>query len=244
MPWPFSGLFAPLQPGVVDVDGEPCGLTVTDCGALRLPSGRLYACDPFTSLDSPNLGLVLELPPGDYPVRATIADVSGKLDGSHLREAYLTLVLREGQEARHEVYVPPGQPLPEPEHYYGVGVDSAAVSFCDLQAVARCMPPDPETWHDQVFDDGTEESWFELMDSPEHVGPGLANVTFPLATEGENIVISRSGWGDGLYPLQLSYDADGRLLAVHIDLEVVGTFRDGDGEGEGAVPQPAERADT
>ena len=34
-------------------------------------------------------------------------------------------------------------------------------------------------------------------------------------------MIIHSGWGDGTYPLIGGYDANGELVAVHIDLFVV-----------------------
>jgi hypothetical protein len=42
----------------------------------------------------------------------------------------------------------------------------------------------------------------------------------PLASNGENVVLSHSGWGDGFYPVLASYAADGTLLGIHIDLLV------------------------
>ncbi|MGI5128701.1 DUF4241 domain-containing protein [Pseudonocardia sp. CA-107938] len=59
------------------------------------------------------------------------------------------------------------------------------------------------------------------MDSPEHLMEGCANIELPLATAGENVVLAHSGWGDGVFPVLCTVDADGRLLAVHIDLLVV-----------------------
>ena len=46
----------------------------------------------------------------------------------------------------------------------------------------------------------------------------------PLASNGENVVISNSGWGDGVYPVVLTRDAAGAPLGLHIDLGVVGSF--------------------
>ena len=44
-----------------------------------------------------------------------------------------------------------------------------------------------------------------------------------LARSGENVILAHSGWGDGVYPLLQTLDADGRLTGVHIDLQVVGS---------------------
>jgi uncharacterized protein DUF4241 len=43
----------------------------------------------------------------------------------------------------------------------------------------------------------------------------------PAAQAGENVVLAHSGWGDGVYPVVRTVDADGKPLAIHIDLLVV-----------------------
>ncbi|MFB9955634.1 DUF4241 domain-containing protein [Cellulomonas denverensis] len=188
---------------------------VVDLGTLRLPSGRLEASDPFVALGE---GMVVRVPPGEYPVRVTVVDVSDAQDGSHLREAWLSVILADGEPATTPRLTPDGV-TPEPGLVYGVGVDAGTVAFADQEAVGRCMPP-PMTWYDEVYDTGRPDSWFALMDSAEHLGPGLANITMPHATASENVVLSHSGWGDGFFPVVGGYDTDGRLLSVHIDLLV------------------------
>lgn len=67
--------FYALQTGSAPLGtGAAAKLTVRDLGNLRVPSGKVGACDPFVSLSSP---LVVQVPSGDYPVRVTIADVTG-----------------------------------------------------------------------------------------------------------------------------------------------------------------------
>lgn len=117
--------------------------TVHDLGMLRVPSGRLEASDPFVMLGS---GLVFLIPPGTYPVKVTVADVSDSGDGSHLRESYLSVILHEGQPARIENVRPEGvadeewdQAMRAGEHF-GIGVDAGTVGFADAAAVATSMP--------------------------------------------------------------------------------------------------------
>ena len=81
--------------------------------------------------------------------------------------------------------------------------------------------PDVERWHDDVFDNPEPESWFNRMDDPQHIRAGLANIRLPLASDGANIIIIHSGWGDGVYPLVGGYTCEGRLIRVHIDFMVV-----------------------
>lgn len=208
-----SSLLA-LRPG--RFPGWNYSRTVHDLGELKVLSGRLEASDPFVNLGE---GLVVTIPPGTYPVRVTVADVSEEQDGSHLRESYLSVMLAEGTATRVEYLVPDGATPPaDPEEFYGVGVDAGTVGFADAEAVARYMPEGDR--YSEFFDNGREDSWFALMDSAEHCIPGCANIVLPAAPDGENLVLAHSGWGDGFYPVLGSYDAEGRLLAVHIDLFV------------------------
>lgn len=224
------------QPFFALLDGTPDGTkhpqTVHGLGLLHVPSGRLEASDPYVNLGD---GLVVAVPPGSYPAFVTVADVSQARDGSHLREAYLSLVVSDGGPvAEVRGVTPEGAEPPADGEHYGVGVDAGTVGFADAEAIAACMPDDDSTdWYDEVFDSGEPTSWFELMDSPDHYREGTANVPMPLAQAGENVVLSHSGWGDGFYPVVTTHAADGSLLGVHIDLLVAGPEQD-DEDGDGA----------
>ncbi|PUB25573.1 uncharacterized protein DUF4241 [Promicromonospora sp. AC04] len=230
------------QPFFALLDGTPDGTehpqTVHALGVLHVPSGRLEASDPFVSLGD---GLVTEVPPGSYPAFVTVADVSDAHDGSHPREAYLSLVVSDaGPVAEVRPVTPEGGEPPSDEECYGVGVDTGTVAFADAEAIASCMPAadsdGDDNWYDDVFDSGEPDSWFNLMDSADHYLDGCANVTMPLARAGENVVLSHSGWGDGFYPVVTTHAADGTLLGVHIDLLVAGPDEDEEEDAEDAAP--------
>ena len=211
----FYALVSGPVPSLFEEDDEyspadTVPLSVVDLGVLRVPSGRVEACDPFVTLGD---GPVFDVEPGDYPVRVTVADV----------EAYLSLVLADGEPASVEAAQPVrGRGI--------VCVDAGAVAFVDHDAVATAMPPQDD-WYD-VFDSGEPDSWFSLMDSPDHYRRGAANIVMPRAGAGENVVLSYSGWGDGVYPVMLTRDADGAPLGLHIDLGVVGGFASEDEEDD------------
>ena len=211
----FYALVSGPVPSLFEEDDEyspadTVPLSVVDLGVLRVPSGRVEACDPFVTLGD---GPVFDVEPGDYPVRVTVADV----------EAYLSLVLADGEPASVEAAQPVrGRGI--------VCVDAGAVAFVDHDAVATAMPPQDD-WYD-VFDSGEPDSWFSLMDSPDHYRRGAANIVMPRAGAGENVVLSYSGWGDGVYPVMLTRDADGAPLGLHIDLGVVGEFASEDEEDD------------
>lgn len=196
---------------------------VIGCGDLKLPSGRLVACDPFAAMEPGNNAFVA-VPPGSYPVSVTLADVSPELDRSHIREAYVTIRLFEGQEAYRKALplARNGEDRPELAEGESVGfpVDAGTACFVDDWSVANCMPPD-QTWYEGLFDNGRPDSWFSQMDDPDNIRAGIANIVLPAAGDGENIVIVHSGWGDGMYPVVGSFDGSDRLVAVHVDFQVI-----------------------
>ncbi len=212
--------FRALRPGPVQVDGRTWALTVHDLGVLRVPSGRLEASDPFVTLAE---GPVLDVPAGVHPAFVTVADVSEAQDGSHLREAYLSIRLADGEVAAVEAATGPDRTLGADE-FWMVGVDAGTVAFADAEAVRTKMPDGD--WYEDLFDNGQDDGWFALMDSADHLRAGSANVVLPLATEGENVVLTHSGWGDGAYPVVRTVDAAGQVLGIHIDLLVVGPESD------------------
>ncbi|TDT75739.1 uncharacterized protein DUF4241 [Arthrobacter sp. AG258] len=235
--------FYALQRGMAPLStGQQGMLTVYDLGLLRLPSGILGACDPFANLMYPQK---IALVPGDYPVRVTVADVSPEQDGSHLREAYLSLVISETDPVTVEAAPGPDGP-PPPGYFFTVPVDAGTVAFVDADAMLRCMP-DPSTWYEGLFDSNDANSWFSLMDAERPYPAGTANIVMPLAPNGENVVLSHSGWGDGHYWLLQTKDGAGNLTGIHIDLAVAGRFEEEpDDSGilstDPPVPLPAKKS--
>lgn len=212
--------FHALRSGAVrQPDGTLATLAVRDLGELHVRSGRLAACDPFVQLDSP---LITPIPTGTFPVRVTIADVSDEQDGSHLREAFLSVVIAEGMPASIEPAESEASGAPAPGKWFGIGVDAGTVAFVDATVIETGMPEDSSTWYEDVFDTGRPDSWFAQMDGNDNCFPGTANIVLPRASNMENLVLSHSGWGDGFYPLAVTRDRDGHMLGVHIDLLVVG----------------------
>lgn len=222
MAYPNDNYWKALADGEeIKIRDTPYLLSVADCGELVLPTGLLAVCDPFAMMQVSG-NPAIQLPPGRYPVKVTLADVSGLRDGSHIREAYASLILSdEPEETRREM------PLLNTT-YNAFGVDAGTVCFVDEGALAGGMLPDD--WYDSVFDDGTEASWFSRMDNSQEIREGIANVPLPLARNGENLILFHSGWGDGAYGVVGSYDSSGHLTAVHIDFGVVSGPEEDNGE--------------
>ena len=226
MAYPNVAFWSALRTGRCTITAD-CSyvLSLVECGSLVVPTGRLVACDPFCFLEQEGNPFII-IPPGRYRVVVTLADVSDSSDGSHFREAYATLIIDEAAtEVTRRIITPlPDGKLCPPEmtiegDYHGFPVGAGTACFIDGGAVATAMPDCD--WYDELFDNGSSESWFARVDDPAHIQAGIANIPLPLGKEGENIVIIHSGWGDGSYPIVGGYDATDRLVNVHIDFMVV-----------------------
>ena len=107
--------------------------------------------------------------------------------------------------------------------------------------------PDEDNWYEGLFESNDPTSWFSIMDSDGPHPAGTANIVMPLASNGENVVLSHSGWGDGFYWLLQTKDAEGNLTGIHMDLAVVGRFDEEPGDDEevpsetSPVPDPPKR---
>jgi hypothetical protein len=222
--WPNNHSWAALknEQNIETEDGMFYVFTIP-CGDLALPSGRLVACDPFVCL-SPTGMPFITTPQGRLPVVVTLADVSEHQDRSHIREAYASIIFSNEPEC-HRRTIPltiDGEKPPKlgKDEFIGFAVDAGTACFVDETLVGSCMP-DPATWYDSIFENEHPDCWFRQMDDPTHIRHGIANISLPLAKNGENIILFHSGWGDGHFPIVGSYDAANRLVAVHIDFLVI-----------------------
>jgi Protein of unknown function (DUF4241) len=205
--------FFALRTGVAPLGVRACLLSVRDAGALTVTSGTLELADPINFGE----GFVTSVPRGTHPVRLTIADVSERLDGSHLRVAFLSLLLRTEPPAALEPVTPEGKPAPEPGAAYCIPVDCGTVGLADAVEAKRISDaPSEQTseWFErEVF---AERDYHEAADyvAPQHI---------PLfgATAGENYVTCPAGWGDGRYTVWATRDDGGELTGIHVDFEVV-----------------------
>jgi hypothetical protein len=217
--WRDHDTWKALADGVVyDDEGESVELRTFDCGELIVPVGRLMICDPYTveiftsesiELDErllpDNFPPLLPIQPGRYPVKATIADVSGKLDWSHPRNAYVTLFLTQADEVRRA-------PLPIYKFWgdhLGIGVDCGTVCLVDAGVLTTDLLA--------RIEDEELPYWDDCLNEADHIAYGVANLDLPGLVGKANMIIATSGWGDGLYPIIGGYDAAGKLVRVHVD---------------------------
>jgi hypothetical protein len=232
MNWPNNEAWGALREGALSTNAKSYVLTTVDCGLLKMPSGKLVTCDPFAGLQKQNNNFV-QIPAGNHKVIVTLADVSEAKDGSHIREAYASLIIQaDAVEEKRELLCPskqghsPVENLAEGD-FIGFPVDAGTACFVDDQSVEQGMP-DPATWYEGLFENEKEDCWFNLMDSQTHIRNGIANIDLPESKSQENLILFHSGWGDGVYPVIGGYDDAGQLVAVHIDFMVIDDLSDED----------------
>jgi hypothetical protein len=188
------------------VNGHPYRLRGVDCGELLVPSGRLAVCDPFAGMRRGGNPAV-QVPPGRHRVHVTLADVGGERTQGDLC-AYASLLLSSSPEVRRELLMP------------ALSVNSGTACFVDDEALAQGMPPE-EDWYLDLFETGGPGSWFAVKEDPGHIREGLANLLLPYGRDGSNLILFPAGWGDGVYPVVGGYDAEGWLVAIHVDFLVI-----------------------
>lgn len=179
-------------------------------GTLRLPSGRLVACEPWAYFDEEagNHAFTQHIEPGEYPVELIIADFydPGNPQGNtHFSQvAAARLVVGTEPVAAWRMGLRPGEDdadLPE-DGFFGYPVDGGMGSFASpefLQAISA--PGEIEE---------LSEVAMNVIDADD------AGVYADEAT-GCNIVMFRSGDGDGHYATWVGYTAAGEVACFVTD---------------------------
>ena len=117
-------LFFPLKTSGPEYDGDDIHvLTVYDLGDIHLLSGQVAVCDPFITLGQ---SLVVSCPVGTFPVKVTVADVSEQQDGSHCRDAYLSIIFSPEDPVSFQAVYPDSYTKKQRAQtpYLAIGVDS------------------------------------------------------------------------------------------------------------------------
>ncbi|MEV6520986.1 DUF4241 domain-containing protein [Longispora sp. NPDC051575] len=185
-------------------DGVTLTLRAEPVGELVMPSGELVAGDPFM-LDYAD-GFTVTVPPGSYPVRATVADLVNQR-GPQSRTAALCLLVRAEEVTSWEPATWADDTDPDSDGAGSFLVDAG--SGCLLDRVAA------EHYLDVGYD-----AFDEVLSNPrQEPVPGL--VVTPIEPEsGANLVAVESGWGDGRYRTWIGRTAAGEVAAFVTDFGI------------------------
>jgi Protein of unknown function (DUF4241) len=232
----FTRLFAE---GSTHDFGRPhvgCEMTVrvAEGARLRLPTGRLVAAEPWSHLgdSADSYAFTQRVAPGTYPVELIIADYhypthpQGREGFSEVAAA--RLVIRDAPAVRWRLALREGDDEAQlaDDEFYGYPVDGGTGSFGSaevFESIARS-----EAIDDLAYIVGD-------LGRADEVG------VYTDKTTGDNLVMFRSGGGDGHYPTWVGYTVGGEVACFVTDF---GTLTEdlGDGFGTVAPVEPARTA--
>ena len=226
-------------------------LSIAPLGELRLPSGKLLAGDPFSGLHHENNAWFEVPAGTHDVFLTLAATGEGGVFSPGQRAAYVSVVFdpkalserQDAQRARLLQHQDPAVPFASlqalevclPDFMFseaetkgrkkaGVEIFSGSVGLTDCVAFERLMPPNIPAqglgWLERYFDHDLPGSWFDAMDNDGITPTGSANVTLPDG-EGDNIVVTSTGWGDGRYQAWMETGPGGEPVAFHIDFQVI-----------------------
>ncbi|MEC5293104.1 DUF4241 domain-containing protein [Aurantimonas sp. C2-6-R+9] len=162
---------------------------------LNLPTGRVLACDPVTSVGYVK-PLAQTVPPGRYPVFGYEALVKAP---DHYKTALIELWLNDAPNENWRLALREGQAAETVIDDASYGVDAAAACFCD--ATAQPFLVYAEENYDPDGDDDVN-----LLEVAFGCGRGEEH-RFPNSEL--NMAVFTTGDGDGTYPCFWNYDDAG-----------------------------------
>lgn len=209
--------------------GREATVRIVTGAELRLPSGRLVAAEPWSDLGAgaESYAFTQRVAPGTYRVELIIADYQDPAHPQGRRRfaevAAARLVVRDAPVVKWRLALRGGEDEAQlsDDEYYGYSVDGGTGSFGSLEVFESLAHS--EATDDLVYIAGD-------LGSADEVG------TYTDETSGTNLVLFRSGGGDGCYATWVGYAAGGEAACFVTDF---GTLTDAFGDGSGPVqPQP------
>jgi hypothetical protein len=173
-------------------------------GELRLPTGRLVACDPAAEPEAD--AFLRVLPTGSFPVFLSVAQIAGDQ-----RVAFATIRFIEQPPKKWKVLTVYGA-----EDSLGFGVDSGVAGFIDQAArvsMMREMQKDESRFYSRMDAEMKKtqvDTWSWL------------NVSFGRG----NLIAFSPGYGDGEYATYVGLDAEDKVAVVVTDFDVVSDEKD------------------
>ncbi|KMP93790.1 cytoplasmic protein [Bacillus wiedmannii] len=178
---------------------------------LKVTSGKIVACDPLI-FNKNHFEQTIQ--PGTYPIVAWWHKEDGVIAGAELK-------LSESKAVGWKMATKPGQNVSELEdgYIFGYPVDTGLGCFADVEAIDKL-----EEIEDRLQQELGEEFtslYDDLIDDilTEH-DEDWGNYVVCEET-GSNIIIFRSGYGDGFYPSYWGIDEAGKIVSLVTDFQVL-----------------------
>jgi len=180
-------------------------------GSLHIASGKIVACDPLIPHTEP---FERTISPGTYPVVVWWNDDETCIAAAKLK-------LAEARPIRWEMAVKHGQKVEELQEGYifGYPVDTGLGCFADVEAIkklneledqmSRELGDDFISLYDNLIDELLTENEDEWC---------IVNVSKDPEM---NVIIFRSGFGDGFYASYWGFDEKGSIVSLVTDFHTL-----------------------
>lgn len=176
---------------------------VVGAGELVITTGRLVACDPMMQPERP--AFTRAVAPGSYPVHLFVAKEGAVIGFAEVR-------VRSSAVARFEMATLAGQDAADlgPRESFGYPVGAGLGCFADEVALRRLREAD-----DRLQGAGDYTSYYDAVVRAELLANGGTWADHrPDPGCADNVVIFRSGDGDGNYATYFGFDAEDELACV------------------------------
>jgi hypothetical protein len=188
-----------------------------EIGTLKVVSGRIVACDALTMLAAEPF--TQSVPAGRHPVVL--------ISNDQTEYAAAALICAPGRPSRWELAVTDGDGDPDllaPDEVYGYPVGAGMGCFLDERALPLWQA-ESAGYEGMQYDRLLEKHLLEpARDWASYVIGSRRSAAHPVSVanpERLNIVLFRSGFGDGVYGTYAGHDDDGRLLCLLTDFALV-----------------------
>ncbi|MFJ8526679.1 DUF4241 domain-containing protein [Bacillus sp. NPDC094106] len=178
---------------------------------LKVTSGKMIACDPLIFNKNP---FEQTIQPGTYPIVAWWHKKDGIIAGAELK-------LSESKVVEWKMATKPGQNVSELEEGYifGYPVDTGLGCFADAEAIDKLEEIEGRLQRElgeefiSLYDDLIDDVLTENDDD-------WGNCVVCEET-GSNVIMFRSGYGDGFYPSYWGIDEEGNIVSLVTDFQVL-----------------------
>ncbi|MDI3292018.1 DUF4241 domain-containing protein [Polyangium sp. 15x6] len=177
---------------------------VLHAGEIVLTTGRLVACDPMMQPERPPFERLLA--PGKYPVHLFVAKEGSVIGFAEIR-------LRRAAIDHFELATIAGQDAATlgEGRFFGYPVDAGLGCFADEAALRHLQDADAAR---KKADGPSYGSYYDVVSPELRANGGRWTDHRPHGSASENVMIFRSGDGDGTYATYFGIDAAGEVACV------------------------------
>lgn len=193
-------------------EGRVYAVELVTLPPLVLPTGRIFACDPYTMFGAAPFERAVRR--GAYPVTLSVAKISGRVTDRRVGCAMVRFA--KGPVAEWVNATKKGQKVTRlaPGYHYGYGVDAGVGCFGDASVL-----PTLDLVDEVVRANGRGEGFLYDVTARDLDDRRWGSAVLDPKTKANMLVFS-SGFGDGVYPSYWGLSKSGKAVCLVTDFGV------------------------